>query len=91
MLKKHIPNVTIIKLSNKIESAFDVDKIISMENGILYEQGAPQKLVDDPHSHVGKKLKDANLKGYLFMNKISRAQLGKKNKKKVSILIFRWD
>ena len=85
ILKKYIPNCTIIKISNKIETAFDVDRIISLQNGVLLEQGSPSILISIPSSTIGRKLKDANMEGYLFMNKISRAKLKKKGKKRVFI------
>ena len=84
LLKKYVPNCTIIKISNKIEAAFDVGRIIALENGILKEEGSPKVLISIPSSEIGRKLKDANMEGYLFMNKISRAKLKKKGKKRVN-------
>lgn len=61
ILNKYIPDCTIIKLSNKIETAFDVDRIIALQDGILLEDGDPKILATQPNSEIGRKLKDANL------------------------------
>lgn len=89
ILRKYIPNCTIIKLSNKIEAAIDVDRIIALDNGVVSEDGTPDGLIAQPNSEIGGLLKDANIDGFLFMNKISRAHLGRKVKK-VFFTIFRW-
>ena len=57
----------------------------------MNEQGSPSVLINLPNSEIGKKLKDANMEGYLFTNKISRAKLKKHGKKKVIIFLYRLD
>ena len=86
VLKKYIPTCTVIKLSNKIENAFNVDRILSIENGAIGEDGDPKLLVNIPTSKVGRMLKDANLEGYLFMHRVSRAKLDRNGLKNVSCL-----
>ena len=53
-MKKEIPGVTIIKISNSIEQCFDVDRIIYMDNMTIKEDGSPAKLKEDRYSKVGK-------------------------------------
>ena len=72
---------TIIKLSNSIESSFDIDRVIHMEYLNIKEEGLRKQLVEDSKSELGQLLKDINLEGYLYTNRTET--LGKKKKKSV--------
>ena len=45
IFQNEIENCTIIKLSNKVEAAFDVQRIIHIENHIVLEDGDPNILM----------------------------------------------
>ena len=45
LFQTHIPGCTIIKLNNKVEAAFDVNRIIYVENHIVLEDGSPERLL----------------------------------------------
>ena len=72
IFRKYIPGCTIIKLSNKIEAGFDVDRIVNIDSHIVLEDGSPLSLLKKKNSILGELLTDANLEGYLYMNKVSR-------------------
>lgn len=46
-----------------------------MENSIILEEGTPQQLMDKPTSFLGSMLKNLNMDDYLFKNKVSRARI----------------
>lgn len=71
IIENHIPNCTIIKISNKIEVSFDMDRIVLMENLKVKEEGLKNDLMHTPMSQIGKMLKDSNIDGYLYMNMAS--------------------
>ena len=75
LLRKYIPDCTIIKINSSIDAALDVDRIISMQNSVILEEGSPQQLSMKPTSVIGNMLKDLNIEDYLFKNKCSRAKI----------------
>lgn len=82
LLKKYIPECTIIKISNKIESAFGVDRIVYLENSVILEEGTPSHLMTKPTSVAGNMMKDLNMDDYLFKNQCSRARISSKMRNK---------
>ena len=82
LLKRYIPECTIIKISSKIESAFGVDRVVYMENSVILEEGSPSHLMTKPTSVVGNMMKDLNMDDYLFKNQCSRARISSKMRNK---------
>jgi ABC-type multidrug transport system fused ATPase/permease subunit len=54
-------NCTIIKISNKIESAVDVQRIIYVKDHRIIEDGNPHEIREKNETELGKLLHDANL------------------------------
>ena len=75
LLKKYIPDCTIIKINNNVDAALDAERVISMQNSAILEEGTPQQLILKPTSVIGSMLKDLNVEDYLFKNKCSRAKI----------------
>jgi len=71
IIKNHISDCTIIKISNKIEVSFDMDRIVNMENLNILSQGNKDHLMNNPQSSLGRMLRDSNIDGYLYTNMAS--------------------
>ncbi len=86
ILRKYIPDCTIIEINNKIESALDSERIVSMENSVILEDGSPKQLMGKPTSAMGSMLKDLNKDDYLFKNQCSRARISSKFRPKYFLI-----
>lgn len=75
ILRKYIPDCTIIKINHRGEAAFGATRIVHIENSVIVEEGTPEKLMSKPTSIIGNKLKDLDMEGYLFKNQVSRAKI----------------
>ena len=71
-MEYHLPNCTIIKLSNKIESSIDVDRIIEIRNNEVWEDESVEYLQKNGEMGLGLRLKKVNFDGYTFLNKVSK-------------------
>jgi len=69
LLKKYNPGCTIIKITNTLEVAYDVSRIIYLEKLKLLEEGVPNKLIRDNFSKIGELLRECNEQMYIFRNR----------------------
>jgi ABC-type bacteriocin/lantibiotic exporter with double-glycine peptidase domain len=57
IIETHLSGCTIIKISNKIEVSFDMDRVVCMENLKIKEQGRKEELLNLPMSVIGRLLR----------------------------------
>lgn len=70
LLKQEIPNVTIIKITNFLESSVDVTRIVAMENMEILEDGHPADIKAHSKSKLGDELRDVNYASYSYRKKV---------------------
>lgn len=60
ILRKYNPGCTIIKITNSLEVAFDVERVVLLEHLNIAEEGNPRKLANDQLSKIGEMLRLCN-------------------------------
>lgn len=87
ILKKYNPGCTIIKITNSLEVAFDVERIVLMEHLHIIEEGNPKRLVGDQLSKIGEMLRLCNEETYIYRNRVSvNPRTFKKEYQKIAML-----
>lgn len=60
LLRKYNSGCTIIKITNSLDVAYDVDRIVMLDHLRVVEDGHPKKLLMDKLSKVGEMLRMCN-------------------------------
>lgn len=71
LLKKYCPGCTIIKITNTLEVAYDMQRVVLLEHFKVVEEGHPKKLLTDRLSKLGEMLRNCNTEGYVYRNRVS--------------------
>ena len=60
-----------IKITNSLEVAYDVEKIVLLDHLEYVESGEPKRLVQDKLSKIGEMLRMCNEETYIYRNRVS--------------------
>jgi energy-coupling factor transporter ATP-binding protein EcfA2 len=71
LLRKYNPGCTIIKITNSLEVAFDVERIVLLDHLQVIEAGNPKRLAQDRLSKIGEMLRLCNEETYIYRNRVS--------------------
>jgi len=78
LLKKYTPSCTIIQITNSLEVALDVDRIILFEDLRKVEDGAPDELVRLEMSQVGRLLRQCDRDSFMYRYKLEGRRVGRR-------------
>jgi hypothetical protein len=71
LLDKYNPGCTIIKITNTLEVAYDMKRIVYMEHLKVVEDGSLVQFKNDRLSKTGEMLRNCNTEGYVYRNRVS--------------------